>query len=485
MVLLPHQPSTELPLTTTVAELAGALQAVFTTEADDAAHAARLFRRARKLTGPTFVQALTFGWLANPHASLGELAELAADLGADVSPQALDQRFTAQAADCLSYVLHAALLRLVQADPTVADLLDRFRGIYARDCSMITLPGALAGAWPGLGHGRPDIPCAAAKLHLGLELTTGALEGLSLQPGRTSDRCCAGTHAPLPEGALLLEDLGFFDGQRLRHYGAQGAFVLSRAPTRLLVRPEGGRPQRVGPFLAGCAASRVDRWVTIGRRQKVWRCRLIAVRVPPEVEQQRRERVVREAKNMGRKVSAERLALCAWTVLLTNAPEALLSAAEALALRRLRWQIELLFRLWKDEGKVDESRGRKPYRVLCEVLAKLLGQVVQHWATLLAGSPLEISGIKAARRVRRRAVQLAEGLGALGTLVAILGRLQERLRRFARKRGRPSRPTTLEIVRSPGRYGWQVPPAREEEAPGPQGDARSGSALPEKRTEAA
>src|SRR5690349_8044354 len=137
MVLLPHQPSTELPLTTTVAELAGALQAVFTTEADDAAHAARLFRRTRKLTGPTFVQALTFGWLANPHASLGELAELATDLGADVSPQALDQRFTAAAADCLSSVLHAALLRLVQADPTAADLLGRFRGIYARDCSMI------------------------------------------------------------------------------------------------------------------------------------------------------------------------------------------------------------------------------------------------------------------------------------------------------------------------------------------------------------
>src|SRR5262249_791386 len=150
------------------------------------------------------------------------------------------------------------------------------------------------------------IPCAAAKLHLGLELTTGALEGLSLQPGKTSDRCCAGTHAPLPEGALLLEDLGFFDVVRLRHYDALGAFVLSRAPTRLSVRPPGGRPQRVGPFLAGQTADRVDIAVTIGRRHKAWRCRLIAVRVPAEVEQQRRERIVRESKNMGRKVSAER-----------------------------------------------------------------------------------------------------------------------------------------------------------------------------------
>jgi hypothetical protein len=472
-------------LATTLADLADALQTVFTTDATDAAHAAGLFRRNRKLSASTFVQALTFGWLANPHASLGELAELAADLGADVSPQALDQRFTPQAADCLSGVLHAALLRLVGADPVAADLLDRFRGIYARDCSSITLPGALAGAWPGNGHGQPSIPCAAAKLHLGVELTTGTLEGLSLQPGKTSDRCCAGTHAPLPEGALLLEDLGFFDVVRLRHYDALGAFVLSRAPTRLLVCPEGGRAQRVGPFLAGQTAACVDVAVTLGRRHKTWRCRLIAVRVPAEVERQRRQRVAWEAKNMGRQVSAERLALCAWTVLLTNAPADLLSVEEALALRRLRWQIELLFRVWKDEGKIDESRGRKPYRVLCELLAKLLGQVVQHWAALLAGSPLEISGIKAAKRVRQRAARLAESLGELAALVAVLGRLRERLRRFARKRGRPGRPTTLEIVRAPQRYGWPVPPVEANGALERPGDKPSGPAPPEKRAEAA
>ena len=53
-------------MTVTVADLAATLQAVFTTEAADAAQAAGLFRRTRQLTGPLFVQTLTFGWLANP-----------------------------------------------------------------------------------------------------------------------------------------------------------------------------------------------------------------------------------------------------------------------------------------------------------------------------------------------------------------------------------------------------------------------------------
>jgi hypothetical protein len=472
-------------MTITVADLAATLQSVFTADADDAAAAAGFIRRQRRFSGATFVQTLTFGWLANPHASLDELAELAADLGCAVSPQALDQRFGAPAADCLSRTLDAALLRLVQACPVAAALLDRFAGVYVRDCSTITLPGDLAGAWPGCGHSNPTLPCAAVKLHVGLELTTGAVEGLSLQPGKTSDRCAAGSHAPLPEGALLLEDLGFFDGQRLRHYDAQGAYVLSRVPTRLLVRPEGGRPRRVAVFLAGVKGDRLDCGVTIGRRHKAWRCRLLAVRVPPEVEQQRRARVEREAKDLGRKVSAERLALGAWTVLLTNAPRDLLSLEEAVALRRLRWQIELLFRLWKDEGKVDETRGRKPWRVLCEVLAKLLGQMVQHWAMLLAGGPLEISGVKAARRLRRRATRLAESLAALEALVAILGQFQERVRRFARKRGRPGRPTTLEVVRAPGWYSGAVPLAEGDELSTPPKDERSGLDLPSGRAEAA
>ncbi len=56
------------------------------------------------------------------------------------------------------------------------------------------------------------------------------------------------------------------------------------------------------------------------------------------------------------------------------------------ALRRR--PMELLSRPRKGEGKVDESRGHKPWRVWRAVL----GPVVQHGATLRAGSPLEVSG---------------------------------------------------------------------------------------------
>jgi IS4 transposase len=71
-------------------------------------------------------------------------------------------------------------------------------------------------------------------------------------------------------------------------------------------------------------------------------------------------------------VSAARLRLADWTILLTNVPPELPSVEEALVLARCRWQIELLWKLWKQHGKIDTWCSEKPYRILTEIYAKLL-----------------------------------------------------------------------------------------------------------------
>ena len=105
--------------------------------------------------------------------------------------------------------------------------------------------------------------------------------------------------------------------------------------------------------------------------------RLLAVRGPQAVADERRRRLWAVARKKGCMVSARRLALAAWIMLVTNVPSDRLTVREVLG--RTRWQIELLFKLWKSHGRVDESRSLKPWRILCEVYAKLLAMVVQHW----------------------------------------------------------------------------------------------------------
>lgn len=95
------------------------------------------------------------------------------------------------------------------------------------------------------------------------------------------------------------------------------------------------------------------------------------VKVPEDVAKERQERLRRAAQKHGREPSEELLALAHWTIVLTNVTRKRADYAQILVLLRLRWQIERLFRLWKEDGKIDEWRTKKPYRILCEMYAKL------------------------------------------------------------------------------------------------------------------
>ena len=160
----------------TLARLAATLQPLLTSVADAAARESGMVRRRGKVTGATFVQTLTFGWLAHPAASLSQLTQVAAACGLAISPQGLDDRFTEAAARCLKAVLAAAMRRVLAADPVALPVLRRFNGVYVWDSTTITLPDALAAVWPGCGGRVATNTRAALKVQVRWELTTGALE---------------------------------------------------------------------------------------------------------------------------------------------------------------------------------------------------------------------------------------------------------------------------------------------------------------------
>ena len=130
-----------------IAVLTDALQSLFTTDADDAARETGFVLRKRLWTGPAFAQALVFGWLDRPDASLERLADLAG-----TSKQALEQRFTYRAVEFLARLLASALERCLSASSAAAlPLLRRFNGVYVEDCTTVSLPRSCAAFLPGCG----------------------------------------------------------------------------------------------------------------------------------------------------------------------------------------------------------------------------------------------------------------------------------------------------------------------------------------------
>lgn len=429
---------------TTIPQVARAMREVLTSTAAEAARTTRFVQRTSPLGGATFSQTLVFGFLGNPQASLEELTQTAAALGVAISPQALDQRFTPQAAACLQQVLHAAIARVVTADPVAVPLLGRFTAVYLQDSSTIVLPDALAAVWQGCGGSTPVHTNAALKLQVRLEMRTGQL-AVQLQDGRASDRTAA-LPTGLPAGALRLADLGYWSLEALQALGRQEGFWLSRLQTQTAVYDTVGGRQELLELLEASTTDTVEQEVLLGVDQQL-PARLLAVRVPQDVTDARRRRLREAARKKGRQVSALRLALAAWTILVTNIPRDRLILREALVLGRVRWQIELLFKLWKSHGGVDESRSTKPWRILCEVYAKLLAMLIQHWMFLVScWAYPNRSLVKAAQTVRKHALHLASAFDRRTRLTTALTTVKRCLAVGCRMNRRKKHPNTYQLL---------------------------------------
>lgn len=440
---------------TIVASVAQAMQTVLTTQAQAAAHASGFVRRHSKLGGAVFAQTMVFGCLANPRATLEDFAQTAAACGVAVHPQAIDQRFTPQAAAFLQRVLADAVQQVIVAAPVLVPLLRKFQGVHLEDSTTVVLPDALRDAWPGCrgGAAREVGTQAAIKFQVRLDCLTGQLSGPLPVAGSAADQRSALPLDALPAGALRIADLGYFDLDVFTRLQQRGVLWLSRWQPGTPLFDAAGRDIQLLSFLGQQQGRCVDIWVQMGKTHRL-ACRLIAWRVPEAVADKRRARLRKKAQKKGRSPSARALALCAWTLLLTNAPATLLSVAEASVLARLRWQIELLFKLWKSDGRIDEVSSHKPYRVLCEVFAKMIAVVVQHWLLLVGCWQYGNRSLrKAARVIRRLALALASGLAERQWVERCIGVIERCLRVAARINKRRQEPHSFQLLQVPTVYG--------------------------------
>ena len=362
--------------------LSASFQTLFTTTANQLAAETGVIQRQRKLSGAALIQTLVFGWLTQPAATMTQLTQMAALRGVVLTPQALDQRFTPTLVTCLERFFACAVAALCADSgtaPVAIPLLQRFRGVWIIDSTTLSLPNACAARWRGCG-GRPGEGLAALKIQLRIDLLQGQVDAPELMSGRRPDRASALQQAPLPVGSLRLSDLGYFTLSVFRQLDADGSFFLTRVPVNLTLRtPEGARITDVPRWLASQvdAGGGVDQPMHLGGTAPL-PIRLLALPVPEAVAAARRRRLRRTAKKQGQMVSQARLALAGWTILATNVPRDGLSLREARSLYRARWQIELLFKRWKQEGQLARWRSANPHRILVEVYAKLIGLLLHH-----------------------------------------------------------------------------------------------------------
>lgn len=116
--------------------------------------------------------------------------------------------------------------------------------------------------------------------------------------------------------------------------------------------------------------------------------RLVAMRLPEPQAEKARARLIRER---GSKVSALDREAASYVVLFTTVPKSRLDAERCLALYRLRWQVELLFKRWKSLCGLDRLPNYLDETIHAWLYAKVLLALLMQRMAASALSPPEPS----------------------------------------------------------------------------------------------
>jgi len=432
-----------------LSHIAQTLQKLLNERVETLAKETGFIQRVRAFTGADFAQTLIFGWLQEPEVTIDGLTQILQRREVTISGPGLSQRFTPQSAHFMQCTLQEVTQQQQQAEAVDIGLLRHFSAVWVEDSSSILLPEQLAKVWRGCG-GSQGTSNAALKLFARWDVLNGKLDGPLLTDGRHSDKRSPLPVEDLPTGSLEIADLGFWGVARLCEIARPGQgrhtrrYFLSRLQPGVTLRRRNGAPIVLRGILPQQVGERLEMGAVLGKERLP--VRVCIERVPREVGDQRRKDIQENAQDHGRVPSEEVLYLADWTIIISNLPRRLVTFEQVLILLRLRWQIERLFRLWKEHGHIDESRSTNPWRMLTEIYSKLAAMVIQQWL-LHEGcwQDPHRSLFKAAQVVRREANVIMRALSK-GELEEVLTDIIGYMRSGCRMNTRQQRPNTSQFL---------------------------------------
>jgi hypothetical protein len=405
-------------------------------------------KRERKFSGSTLLSTLVLTVSRNPKAKPRDYQSTAAQLGVDATENAIVQRFTPALVKFLEAAVKRVLSHVLTTGAPPIKLLGRFTQVVIGDSTTVTLPDEYAEQFPGCGgtHGSGK---AAMKIQVAWDLRHGQLTIL-LEPGRASDAKSPVTELPLPAGSLSIFDLGYFSLERFERVEQAEGYWLSRLQHGTTVCDTAGDPIALRKFLAQNAKRGVvDTHVQLGEKRLP--CRLLAVRVSPEIAARRRQKVREKAHDHGREPSREYLELQEWTIFVTNCLPPLLTWKEVVVLYRARWQIERLFKLWKSYNRLaDRDAEATAERQLAEIYVKLVAVIIQHGILLMT---VWLDGRqslwRAATSLRDWIGQIIAAIDETAKLRRVLRRQHQFVARSARVNSRRKHPSCFQLLNNP------------------------------------
>lgn len=305
-----------------------------------------------------------------------------------------------------------------------------FTSLNIIDSSNVSLHSTLNQLFKGSGGAASN---AALKIQLMFDYLRGQIKELTLTSGCDNDQGFDNYFSSIQTGALYLMDLGYFKLNSFKKIINGKAFFVCRLLTGTKLLTLDKQPLDLLATISA-AGPLFSQQLLMGAQSKIL-VRLIAQRLPKEIADRRRQKLIKGHKRRGITPRHESLVLQSWSIYITNTTEAQISNKEIHQIYALRWQIELLFKLSKSLMHIDLIRTTKASRVVIETHGKFMCMML----LFLLCEPIRHQGVnqlsfyKACKLLIINASHLAFALASSYRLKRFMNSFNEELALFANK----------------------------------------------------
>ncbi|TKA00084.1 IS4 family transposase [Bacillus thuringiensis] len=286
-------------------------------------------------------------------------------------------------------------------------------------------------------------------------------------------RLCSRLHAAtgtLRPGDLCIRDLGYFSLEDLDQMDQRGTYYISRLKLNTNVYVKNPAPEyfKNGAIKKQSEYIQIDvkqilkqlqpgeifelKHAYIGDKQQLF-ARVIFNRLTEKQLQKRRAKIAKKEKSKNRTYSEKSKLVAGLNVYVTNTPWEWVPMEQVHELYTLRWQIEIIFKMWKSLFKIDHHRHVKQERLECQLYGKLIAiflcssTMFKMRQLLLQKKKKELSEYKAIGMIQDHLSLLYQAIQK-GTqeIAKILIRLFDLLQKNGRKSHRYEKKTVFDIM---------------------------------------
>lgn len=306
----------------------------------------------------------------------------------EITKQSLHQRFNENAVSFLEKALEKLLSE--QLNNYVIKILMNVKNInriLIKDSVCFQIDESLKEIYRGSGGDGSE---AAIRIQFEYDLLSGIITDLSINAFNEQDATDSiATIEKTKEGDLILRDLAYMSLAVLKRIIELAALYLCRPNANVKIYELIGNKYveinfiELAKYMRKNNIACIEGEVYLGSKDKL-KTRLILHLLPIDELAKRLRKANQNSKKKGRgNLSKEYKARAALNLFITNASKEQIPTENVWPIYRLRWQIELMFKIWKSICDIEKVKKVKRERLECYVYSKLIF-IVLGWKMIWA-----------------------------------------------------------------------------------------------------